>query len=704
MTTKATPHRFSFNFTVKRKGAGSRLKVISHIFLLFLCYPQCSFAKDSLHLSIAQISVAKWALTNIQLAISLHEQSPQFSLSSAELILPPPLNHLSSVRISCQKIKWDENYLNCSAGQGRFTFRQFNTLSFNFSLVVDQNHSQIKISQLSFMGGKIAIDAQQKDEKWQVLISAKGVNLEQLNTLFPLAFITVNQGLADIDIQLAGEQSSIQELQGSASIKKLYLQNEDESLVSENIVFKTEIKAVKKKSAWQWHSKHHILAGGMYMEPIYLDLDKNTLSITANGVWQPDWGKTRVNRLTLEHSEVLKLQATAELNHRTGISIEVADIAIQIPQLKSAAPTYLLPFLESSLLAGIDLAGAMDVRLNIHQDTLSSASLILKNLMLDDSKKNLYINQANAQIHWAMQQNNTQASFINWQALKIQAIPLAAGQLDFISFDKQLKLSKQADLAVLDGIISINNFSFAAAKSNDDATVHFNGSINNLSLEQLSTALDWTPLSGTISGYIPSVSYQNKKLSLDGELKMQVFDGEITISNLASSGLFSKLPQFYTDIEFDQLDLGALTHKLHMGYIEGRLSGFVQNLYLEDWQPISFYAWLGTPEGDNSTHKISQKAVENIASIGGGGVSDVLSRGFLGLFSTFGYKQLGFGCYLYQGVCQLMGVEAIDNGFYLIKGGGLPRIDVIGYTPRLDWKILVNSLKRITASDEVIIK
>jgi hypothetical protein len=31
---------------------------------------------------------------------------------------------------------------------------------------------------------------------------------------------------------------------------------------------------------------------------------------------------------------------------------------------------------------------------------------------------------------------------------------------------------------------------------------------------------------------------------------MQVFDGEVIIKDLASSGLFSDFPQFYTDIEF----------------------------------------------------------------------------------------------------------------------------------------------------------
>jgi len=426
--------------------------------------------------------------------------------------------------------------------------------------------------------------------------------------------------------------------------------------------------------------------------------------LTANGLWQPDQGRIQIDMLTFEHSDTLFLQGNARLKYHAGLSIEEAALSVHIPQLNSATPVYLLPFLESGVFAGIDLMGSIDAGLKLRQDSVSEVNIELKNLVLDAAEQGLYINQADAQINWAKQQSVTQASFINWQQLKIQAIPFQAGQLDFISFDRQLKLLKQADLKVLGGILSINNFSFAAAGVNNDATVHFDGSINNLSLEKLSTVLNWTPLSGSINGYIPSVRYQDKTLSLDGELKMQVFDGEVSIKNLASSGLFSHLPQFHADIKFDNLDLGILTRKFNTGYIEGRLSGFVQNLYLENWHPVSFYAWLGTPEDDNSTHRISQKAVENIASIGGGGATDVLSRSFLGIFSTFGYNKLGFGCYLHQGVCQLMGVEAIDNGFYLIKGGGLPRIDIIGYNPRLDWNVLINRLKRITASDEVIIE
>jgi len=51
-----------------------------------------------------------------------------------------------------------------------------------------------------------------------------------------------------------------------------------------------------------------------------------------------------------------------------------------------------------------------------------------------------------------------------------------------------------------------------------------------------------------------------------------------------------------------------------------------------------------------------------------------------------------------------MGVEARESGYAIITGGGLPRIDVIGYNPRVDWNVLMDRLKRISTSDEVIVK
>ncbi len=38
------------------------------------------------------------------------------------------------------------------------------------------------------------------------------------------------------------------------------------------------------------------------------------------------------------------------------------------------------------------------------------------------------------------------------------------------------------------------------------------------------------------------------------------------------------------------------------------------------------------------------------------------------------------------------------GGYYLVEGGGIPRIDVIGYSQRVDWDTLLQRLRRITAA------
>ena len=258
-------------------------------------------------------------------------------------------------------------------------------------------------------------------------------------------------------------------------------------------------------------------------------------------------------------------------------------------------------------------------------------------------------------------------------------------------------------MPVLEGKIQIKQFDWQAVK-NQSPKLHFSGQIEQVSLEKLTKALNWQPLPGRLSGQIPGVNFADGKLTLEGGLKINVFDGEVAINKLALSGLMSDFSQFYSDVEIKNLDLQQLTQQFSFGGMQGRVSGYVRDLYLENWQPIGFYAWLGTPDDDDSTHQISQKAVENIASIGGGGMVDLLSRTVLKIFDNFGYDKLGLGCYLHNGVCQLMGVAAADYGYYIVKGGGLPRIDVMGYNPRIDWPVLQERLQRITkSSSEVVV-
>ena len=184
-------------------------------------------------------------------------------------------------------------------------------------------------------------------------------------------------------------------------------------------------------------------------------------------------------------------------------------------------------------------------------------------------------------------------------------------------------------------------------------------------------------------------------------MRAQVFDGSLSLSDLQLQQPFGQWPRFYSNVAFDDLDLELMTSAFSFGRITGRLSGRIDGLRLFNWAPVAFDARLYTPPGDRSRHRISQRAVENIGSIGGGsaGVTAALSSGFLRFFDDFNYERLGLSCRLENDVCAMEGVASAPNGgYYLVKGKGLPRIDVIGSNRRVDWPRLVQQLIEATKS------
>ncbi len=180
--------------------------------------------------------------------------------------------------------------------------------------------------------------------------------------------------------------------------------------------------------------------------------------------------------------------------------------------------------------------------------------------------------------------------------------------------------------------------------------------------------------------------------------------GSILIQNLQLDDLFGALPALDADIELKELDLETLTKTFSFGKITGKLEGRIDNLRLEDWQPISFDAWFATPVDDDSRHRISQKAVDNISNLGGSGVSGALSRSFLRFFDEFGYTRLGIKCKLEEGICDMGGIESTERGYYLVKGGGIPRIDIIGFNTKTDWNLLLSKLQQIASGSAPVIE
>ncbi len=81
-----------------------------------------------------------------------------------------------------------------------------------------------------------------------------------------------------------------------------------------------------------------------------------------------------------------------------------------------------------------------------------------------------------------------------------------------------------------------------------------------------------------------------------------------------------------------------------------------------------------------------------------------MSRTFMGFFKEFSYRRLGIACRLRKGICEMDGVAPAEQGYYIVKGGGIPRIDVVGYNRRVDWDTLIQRLKNVTNAAAPVVR
>jgi len=292
---------------------------------------------------------------------------------------------------------------------------------------------------------------------------------------------------------------------------------------------------------------------------------------------------------------------------------------------------------------------------------------------------------------------------VAWQGGHVYKVTLGAGRAALHSEGRAVRLAEPLELPVFDGALQVGNLT-AQDLGTSQMRWSFDGRLLPVSVAAFSRAMDWPGMTGKISGVIPSVTYDRGVIGVDGALLVRAFDGDIVVHNMRLVQPFSAVPVLSAEVDVVNIDLTALTETFSFGKIEGRLGGAVKKLRMERWQPVAFEARFATPPGDRSRHRISQKAIDSLSSLGGGGAAGALSRSLLRFFEQFSYDRIGIGCRLRSGVCEMDGIGPAQGGYYIVKGGGLPRIDVIGFNRRIDWDVLLARLKAATQSSGAVIQ
>ncbi|MCF6354890.1 MAG: YdbH domain-containing protein [Candidatus Polarisedimenticolaceae bacterium] len=676
-----------------------------------------AFAVEGIHLQLGQISGPDWSAESLTLELDWQSgATARYRMRMKKLTHPVLSSPLKELLIDCQQGSLSDGHISCQKGMLHLPHPMLDEpqIPIHFQWSAATQKLDLELSRLHIASGMLKATLQSAPEGWQVNLAGEGLDLAALHNLLTayrlVTFDAELSGRVDLTAALSGVGESPARLQWRAEVHAAAFVDGSGEYLGETLSGSWQGSFAPQAGGWAGDTALTLRQGELLTPYGYIGVEDQPLSIHTRLMLSQQ--QLQVMDLQYDHPGILAFTASATLLRQPEWLPSVLQLQTRPFAPQSLYQAYFLPILAESTLANLEWAGEAGLELSYQQDGAASLLLKLDDLHLAEAptttdetteggeppprqRRKFALNGINGLLSWTSGQPAVRSTLAWDNGHFMEGITLGNTQLELQLHEKEVTLLSPASIPVLDGSLVVSTFDLSL-----DSEPHFafGGALTPISMEALSQALGWLPLSGRLSGGIPKATYQNGLLLLEGAILANLFEGQTIIRDLRIEDLFGAWPTLNANLELKDLDLEALTRTFSFGKITGKLEGRINSLYLENWQPVSFDARFATPEQDKSRHRISQRAIDNISNLGGGGMSGVLSRSFLGLFETFGYARLGVSCRLENGVCEMEGVEAAAQGSYLVKGSGLPRIDIVGYNRRVDWALLIGKLTEIAQS------
>jgi hypothetical protein len=682
--------------------------LLAVVLLVVVVLPGAAF--ESVRLKLGTLEGAGWSAREVTLQLSLLDESHVAVLLQADsAVLPDAMGSLTDLSLSCAGAVVTTVQLECADGRLKAQSVEFGPqhIKTAFSYRLTDGRIDTRLQGIHVLGGELAITAVVEDAGWQLAANGSALSLEALSRHLAAAGYGVpvlkGDGRLALTASLRGAGSQLARASLGLTLQADEFSDAEGSLAGENLEVSLDALVKPVTAGWQVALEVTGRQGGLYVDPVFVEMPAQPIRATARLDWLARDRQLLLHAFNYHHPGSVQLDGSGRFRLAAEPRIQEMLIDIQQADFPSLYESYLQPWLNTTALGELETAGQIAGQLHWHQGVLNRVRLDLVDLSLDDAQQRFELNKINGRLRWSDSAKPVNSE-LEWDSGSVFRVALGPTRLTLASGHNFVGLLKPAQIPVLDGMLEIAEFEL---EYGDSAPLRWqvDGFLTPVSLPRLSQALGWPALAGKLSGVIPDVSYDDGSLEVGGVLLMRVFEGEVTLRKLKLENPFGLVPRLQVDARAVNIDLETLTRTFSFGKIEGRLEGRIDGLHMESWRPVAFDAEFLTPVNDKSRHRISQKAVDNISSIGGSGVGGALSRSFLRFFEDFPYQRLGIRCRLLNGICQMSGVEPAADGYYLVKGRLLPpRLDVIGYADRVNWETLVAQIMAVTGQQDVIVE
>ena len=674
--------------------------------MLLVLFAGPSNAIEFIVLEIGDLGAAFGTVEGAVVTIDLRGgDAPAVSVHAAAVVLPPPVGRVSTLRVDCPALQTAGNRLVCERASASAVFAQLGAQSFDARFAYDVAGGSVELHAkgLKLAQAPVDVGLSGRAEDWHLVLGGRGLDAGALAALAAglgmLEAAPEVAGTLDIAVEARGGDSGPALASARLATRDLGGSDADGRVAAQSLGFELTLELDRAGSGWNFEAAGRVTSGQLYVEPWFLEPEDAPLEVEARGTLAD--ATLQVREAAYRQAGVVHASGEARLALEPGFRVESARVNIEDARFPDAYRIYLQPWLYGGDFDALATSGSAEARLVVEDDTLTGTALRMHDLHIDDAKGRFAIYGLDGELHWRAG-GAAVDSRLGWDGGFVYGLGYGAAAAGVRLHGQGFRLLGPLVVPLLDGSLHIAEL---AVDSDPELAVSFDAELAPIDMRALTAALGWPSFAGQLSGRIPELSYDAGLLTLGGDIRAKVFGGIVTVENLRLREPLGNLPRLEADVRARGLDLDILTDTFEIGRIEGRLDGDIDDLRLFRWSPVAFDANFHTPRDDDSRHRISQRAVESISSLGGGGgAAAVLSGGFLRFFESFAYARIGLGCRLENGICHMHGVAPAPQGYYIVQGKWLPRIDVIGYADRVDWPVLVEQLQSLREVDEAVVR
>lgn len=490
------------------------------------------------------------------------------------------------------------------------------------------------------------------------------------------------------------------QVQAKLALKDVALETPDGWLAAAGLSAGLELDYSERGADTQVQARLTSRGGEFLAQGLYAQLPATPVEVRVTAEQRGDepW---RLPAFSWRDGDVLHAQGSAELD--TASAVQSLAVDLSLGDLTVARDRYLSGFLAPAGFADLVLSGKAQARLSLREGSLQAMALELDQVTAVDPRQRFILAGLDGDLRWTADAQAV-SSELAWQSGALYGIGLGPARFAFSSVGGELRLRESTRIAALEGSLSLDDLRWQPPLGELGTRFQLGLTLDALDLGSLSQRLGWPPFTGSIAGRLPAARYQDGVLTLDGGLSMQVFGGRVSLSELVMERPFGVAPTLSADIALEDIDMEPMTAAFGFGTITGRMDGRIAELRMVDWSPVAFDARLQSDTAWKGRRRISQRAVEDISKVGGAGLVAGLQTQVLKLFDDFGYARIGLACRLRDNVCDMDGVSSAGDGYTIVEGSGLPRIQVVGFRRRVDWPTLVARLVAATEGQAPVIQ